>query len=98
MIHPIVKRGNPLLHCKSEEITNIGQKGELITDLWDTLIAIQGLHKFTRGSGLAAPQIGELWRASVVEYDQQRYTLINPAITRHSDEHQAIREGCVSFL
>lgn len=98
MIQPVVKRGDPRLRQRSQEIVDIGSAEGLITDLWDTLVAIQGLYNFRRGSGIAAPQIGELWRANAVEFAGERYTLINPVITSHSDEQILVSEGCLSFF
>lgn len=98
MIHSVVKRGEPLLNNRCEEIVDVAQAQELIRDLWDTLTAIQGIYNFTRGSGIAAPQIGQLWRANAVQFDGQPYTLINPVIVTHSDEKVAVREGCLSFF
>jgi peptide deformylase len=98
MIRPVIKRGDPLLYRQCKEIVDIEETGELVKDLWDTLVAIQGLYNFTRGSGIAAPQIGQLWRANAVEFAGQRYTLINPEIISHSGEKVLVSEGCLSFF
>lgn len=98
MIRPVLKRGDPRLYLPSQEITDIGHARELAQDLWDTLTAIQGLYDFTRGSGIAASQIGELWKMNAVEFGGQRYTLVNPKIVAHSDEQVSISEGCLSFF
>lgn len=76
----------------------MSQHEQLFNDLWDTLFAVQGLYHFTRGSGIAAPQIGALWQVSVVTYENQQYTLINPRIIAHSPSQTPIREGCLSFF
>ncbi|MEZ4753314.1 MAG: peptide deformylase [Bdellovibrionota bacterium] len=47
---------------------------------------------------IAAPQIGELKRISVIEFDGVRHVLINPEITSKSNEKMLIREGCLSFF
>ena len=98
MIRSVVKRGNPLLNMPSKEIVDIYEAKGLITDLWDTLTVIQSLYDFRRGSGIAAPQIGELWRANAVEFNGERYTLINPYISEHSEEEILVSEGCLSFF
>lgn len=98
MIRSVVKRGDPILLRPTQEVIDLASAKELVTDLWDTLIAVQGLYNFTRGSGIAANQIGEPWRVDVLEFDGQRYTLINPRITAHSEEQVPIREGCLSFF
>lgn len=82
----------------SREIVDIGQAQRLITDLKDTLHHVQSIYSFTRGSGIAAPQIGELLRANVIEFEGREYTLINPKITDHSDEQIVVSEGCLSFF
>jgi peptide deformylase len=98
MIRPVLKRENPLLHYPSQEVKNFGTAESVIDDLWDTLLSIQALYKFTRGSGISAPQIGEMWRISTVEYDGERHTLINPKIVDHSEQKISFEEGCLSFF
>jgi peptide deformylase len=98
MIRPVLKRGDPFLLRPTQAVVDFGEIEEVVTDLWDTLIAIQGLYNFTRGSGIAANQIGEPWRVDVLEFEGRRYTLINPSITSHSDELVIAREGCLSFF
>jgi peptide deformylase len=65
-------------------------------DLVDTLEASPGV-------GVAAPQIGELWRIIVVDAGrnprhsgQGRFVLFNPEIVARSGE-QLFREGCLSL-
>jgi peptide deformylase len=55
------------------------------------------------GVGVAAPQIGELWRVIVVDAGrnprhsgQGRFVLFNPEIVAHEGE-QVFREGCLSL-
>ncbi|HEY4964058.1 MAG TPA: peptide deformylase [Candidatus Saccharimonadales bacterium] len=98
MIRPVIKRGDPILLQPTREVVDLESIKELVTDLWDTLIAIQGLRDFTRGSGIAANQIGEPWRVDILEFEGQRYTLINPRITSYSEEKVPVREGCLSFF
>jgi peptide deformylase len=98
MIRPVVKRGDPGLLVVCRAVTDVQSVQDVITDLWDTLTAIQGIYEFKRGSGIAAPQIGRSLRMNALEFGGQRYTLINPVISAHSDERVAIREGCLSFF
>ncbi len=98
MIKSVIKKGDPLLGKTSRKVDNIAGVESLITDLWDTLAAIQELYPFAHGSGIAAPQIGQLWRVNVVEYKDRRYTLINGRIKEHSDDKIPMREGCLSFF
>lgn len=98
MKRSVLKRGNPLLYRPSQAVTNNDEAGAVVADLWDTLKSIQKLYAFSRGSGIAAPQIGRLLRISVVQFEDRRYTLINPKIIAHSAEKMLIPEGCLSFF
>ncbi len=98
MIRSVLKKGNPLLHEVSRPVTDIPEAGRLIGDMWDTLTAIRGLYRFTRGSGLSASQIGELWRVSTIVFDDELYTLVNPEIVAHSPDKVSVSEGCLSFF
>lgn len=61
---------------------------KLLDDMVETMHIEQGV-------GLAAPQIGVLRRIAVIEYEDQRYEIINPRIVEQSGE--SIREeGCLS--
>jgi len=98
MIRSVVKRGDTILEHPSQEVSDIAGVQGLVTDLRDTLIAIEGLYNFTRGSGIAAPQIGEPWRVDVMHFDGNWYTLVNPKVIDHSDEKILVPEGCLSFF
>lgn len=98
MIRPVIKKGDERLLVPTVEVSRVDDVKDLVEDLWETLVAIQGLYDFTRGSGLSANQIGYTQRVSVVEFDGKRYTLINPHITEHSDKLVPVREGCLSFF
>jgi peptide deformylase len=45
------------------------------------------------GLGIAAPQIGEMWRIILVE----DLILVNPVITKVSEQMRWVWEGCLSF-
>lgn len=61
---------------------------KLLDDMIETMHVEQGV-------GLAAPQIGVLRRMAVIEYEDQRYEIINPRIVEQSGEAIA-EEGCLS--
>ena len=62
---------------------------ELIEDMFDTMYE-------ARGVGLAAPQVGILWRICVIDVmDEDPFVLINPRILETSGE-QTDEEGCLS--
>ncbi len=87
--------GDELLKKRSREITEIDEKIlQLLDDMMDTL------HQTDDGIGLAAPQVGILKRAIVVDLSLEEegavpYKLINPVIVKKKGE-QVCREGCLS--
>ena len=88
--------GDELLKKKSREITTIDEKIlQLLDDMLDTL------HETGDGIGLAAPQVGVLKRAIVIDLSSEEegvgpYKLINPVIVKRKGE-QVCREGCLSI-
>ncbi|MBQ9267095.1 MAG: peptide deformylase [Clostridia bacterium] len=87
--------GDEILKKRAREITEIDEKvQQLLDDMLETL------HQTPDGVGLAAPQVGVLKRAIVVDLSQEEngvgpYKLINPVITKKKGE-QVCREGCLS--
>lgn len=49
------------------------------------------------GVGLAAPQIGDNRRFFVAEFEEELLVVINPVITKRSDETDREEEGCLSL-
>lgn len=49
------------------------------------------------GVGLAANQIGENYQIIVIEYENKKYFLINPKITKASKKITVEEEGCLSL-
>ena len=93
-IRQIREEGDPLLRKKSREIEEIDERIlELLDDMYDTL------KKSPDGIGLAAPQVGVLKRAIVIDLSEEGgegpYKLINPKIVKRKGE-QVCREGCLS--
>lgn len=66
-----------------------GRLAELLDDMLETMYHADGV-------GLAAPQIGVLRRAVVIDVGEGPVELINPRITS-SDGIQGDIEGCLSF-
>lgn len=88
---PIVLEPDPRLHvvCTEAEIT--GETRALAANMRDTIRAA--------GLGLAAPQVGHTIRLVVVNVTKLRFpffALFNPLITKHSLDHVADVEGCLS--
>lgn len=91
-IRKIRENGDEILRKKSREIEVIDDKIiELLDDMLETM------HKYN-GVGLAAPQVGVLKRAIVIDlYDgNEPLKLINPKIVKTKGT-QEVEEGCLSF-
>ncbi|WP_313346753.1 peptide deformylase [Sedimentibacter sp.] len=83
--------GDEILRKKSKEISVIDNRIlTLLDDMLDTMYENDGV-------GLAAPQVGILKRAIVIDVeDGNVYKMINPKILSISDEQQTAQEGCLS--
>ncbi len=97
-VRPIVVWPDPKLREETSEVTEITAEIEtLYKDLWDTMIAYEGI-------GIASPQIGEpvkmfLLDAGIAIGDKEAppIAFINPEIIATSDEVEKNEEGCLSF-
>ena len=88
-IREIRKKGDEILYKKCKEVKNFDNKLHiLLDDMYDTM-------KQSDGVGLAAPQVGILKRAVVIDIGNGRIELINPEIVEESGE-QTGSEGCLS--
>ena len=103
-VRKVIKMGNPLLREVAKEFTKDEILSEdmqdLITDMWDTMYAYDGI-------GLAAPQIGLSRQLAVIhlEEDSERYPdlveskkfiIFNPSISVLDETNQEFWEGCLS--
>ena len=94
-IRNIREIGDDLLRKKSRPFEKVDEKAiQLLEDMYETLKATAD------GVGLAAPQVGVLRRAIVVDLSMEEggegpFKLINPVIVKRSGE-QVCREGCLS--
>lgn len=93
-IREIREEGDPILRKKSREIEVIDERTlQLLDDMYDTLKASKD------GVGIAAPQVGVLKRAIVIDLSEEGgegpFKLINPIIVKAKGE-QICREGCLS--
>lgn len=97
-VRPIVVWPDPRLREDTREITEITDEiRNLYQDLWDTMIAYQGI-------GIASPQIGVplkmfLIDAIVTEGNEEAapWAFINPEIIETGSETEKNDEGCLSF-
>lgn len=94
-IRNIREVGDELLRKKARPFEKVDEKAvQLLEDMYETL------HSTADGVGLAAPQVGVLRRAIVVDLSMEEggegpFKLINPVIVKRSGE-QVCREGCLS--
>lgn len=82
--------GDPLLRKKSKEITEINDRIRvLLDDMVETMREANGI-------GLAAPQVGILRRAIVIDVGESVLKIINPEIVESSGSIVDF-EGCLSI-
>lgn len=88
-----------VLRQKARKISDFGPDLQrLVDDMVDTMRQAPGV-------GLAAPQVGESFRLIVVEYGDEEdeelppklHVMVNPEITRASQETVLGTEGCLSI-
>lgn len=98
-LRQIVTLPEPVLRRKARKITDFGPDLQtLLDDMLETMREAPGV-------GLAAPQVNVPLRAIVIEYNDSEdkeappklYTVINPEITRFSQETETGTEGCLSI-
>lgn len=88
-IRNVVQVGDDVLRKKCFPVTNFDEKlARLLDDMKDTV-------RREEGAGLAAPQVGILRRAVVVDVDEGFFELVNPVIVEQKGE-QTGWEGCLS--
>lgn len=86
----VVKLGDGTLRKKCRPVTEFDEKlGVLLDDMKQTL-------KKEKGVGLAAPQVGVLKRAVVINDGEKYIELVNPVITKESGVQEDV-EGCLSI-
>lgn len=85
----IRKKDDEILSKVCKEVKAFDNKlAILLDDLYDTM-------KKSDGVGLAAPQVGILKRAAVIDIGEGRIELVNPVITK-TEGTQVGSEGCLS--
>ena len=94
----IITVPHPTLYKKARKVTDFGSKLQTLID--DMVETMQG----APGVGLAATQVNVPLRLIVIEFGIEEdetippklYTIINPEISRHSQETVIGTEGCLS--
>ncbi len=100
----IIQRGSDLLRQRARHFQlprETVAAREVVTRLLTALDRLQDLHEFSKGVGLAAPQIGVPVAAAVVrppETDTEPVVLLNPRVVGESVECDEQYEGCLSFF
>ncbi|MEX2160585.1 MAG: peptide deformylase [Anaerolineales bacterium] len=103
-IREIIKHPNDILRRKARPVETFdAELQRLIDDMFETMRAAPGV-------GLAGPQINVPLRLAVIEYGEppeeeangqppkkKLFTIINPEITRQSEETEVASEGCLSI-
>lgn len=88
-IRQIRTKGDDILYKNCKEVKSFDEKLHiLLDDMYETM-------KAHDGAGLAAPQVGILKRAVVIDVGNGRIELINPEIIEQSGD-QTGSEGCLS--
>lgn len=83
-------REDDVLYKRCKEVVKFDDKlAILLDDMYETM-------KKANGVGLAAPQVGILKRAVVIDTGEGRIELINPEIVETSGTQNG-NEGCLSF-
>ena len=81
---------DPVLREPTEEITLFDEELMMIVnDMRETMHVSDGI-------GLAGPQVGIAKKIAVIEYNGEKYVLINPVILERK-ELNTVEEGCLSF-
>ena len=88
-IREIREKGDEILYKKCKAVVKFDEKLHiLLDDMYETMQSRDGV-------GLAAPQVGILKRAVVIDVGDGTIELINPEIVEESGE-QTGSEGCLS--
>ena len=88
-IREIREKGDEILYKKCKAVVKFDEKLHiLLDDMYETMQSRDGV-------GLAAPQVGILKRAVVIDVGDGKIEIINPEIVEESGE-QTGSEGCLS--
>jgi peptide deformylase len=98
----IRQEGDPILRGACQPF-DLPRERSAAVDLGHKLVGyiepLQAIHPFTKGIGLAAPQIGVSRAMSVIRpQGGEPFLLMNPRIIWRSEEEDVQYEGCLSFF
>jgi peptide deformylase len=100
----IVQRGADMLREQARAFQLPREEGaarDAVARLHEALDRLDQLYVFSKGVGLAAPQIGLADAVAVVrppDRDAEPVVLLNPRVVGESAEHDEQYEGCLSFF
>ena len=83
--------GDPALRMRAREVESFDE------DLLRLVERMTGLMQEAQGVGLAATQVGVLRRLFVFVYEGEDRVLVNPVITKRSEDKEMDDEGCLSL-
>lgn len=83
--------GEPVLREKAKPVEVFDRK--LLALVNEMFKIMEEAH----GVGLAAPQIGHPLKLAVIQFEENRYVLINPEIIDKSKDKEEFEEGCLSL-
>lgn len=89
-----------LIYEQDENLRKVSKKVDFSALPFDPIKLTQEMYLFMLlkdGIGLAAPQIGLLYRFFIIDNDGTCMACFNPSITKTSDELVKYEEGCLSF-
>lgn len=103
----LIYYGNPILREKCKPVEEFNEEIQaVIRDLLDTIAHLDTLPR-VNAVGLAAPQIGHLWRIFLTKvpfqdekgkwHDGKIKVYVNPKILSYTDEEMCWDEGCFSI-
>lgn len=88
-LRTIITTGDDRLRKKARPVTEFNERfHDLLDDMYETMQKDDGV-------GLAAPQVGILRRAAVIDIGEGLVELVNPVITERSGDQYG-NEGCLS--
>jgi peptide deformylase len=98
----IIQAGDPMLTTEARRFdlpSEAEDARRVVAQLVSTLARVSEAHKFSKGMGLAAPQIGIGRSVAVIHTpDGDSITLLNPRVIDQSAETDEQYEGCLSFF
>lgn len=87
----VVKDPADILHTKCDmvDFKNV--------DVEKLSVAMHESMLYNKGIGLAAPQVNEKIRMFVMQYNDKKFTVVNPEIVDSTGDNILLLEGCLSF-